>query len=63
MPVDFYIKPGGAVTIKPSGYHGSTCHDVTRSYEDRLEGRKSVQEGEEGDQATVHQSQQQKTQQ
>ena len=51
MPgIEFIIKPGGGVIMKPTGYTGDTCHEATKPYEDRLNGKKTTEPTEEAHQ-------------
>jgi hypothetical protein len=44
MPIQIHFHKGGFVVVKPTGYEGSTCHEATRPYEERLGGHQTVEE-------------------
>lgn len=47
MSIKMTFHKGGFVTIEPTGYSGSTCHDATRPYTDAFGGEQDVKETEE----------------
>ncbi len=44
MSIKFTFHKGGFVTVTPTGYQGSTCHDATRPYTDKFGGKQTTEE-------------------